>query len=82
MGSAAVKALTCGIALCTSVSSLADTSVEEDEIPDADFLEYLGIWEESDDEWLLLEEEEVAGIEERIDPVPKGEESTEIEDES
>ena len=46
------------------------------------FLEYLGMWEESDEDWLLLDEEEVAENDKRSGPVPEGEESTEIEDES
>ena len=45
-------------------------------------LEFLGLWEETDYEWLLLDEEEVAENDERSDPVPEGKESTEIEDES
>ena len=46
------------------------------------FLEYLGMWEESDEDWLLLDEEEVAENDKRSGPVPEGEESMEIEDES
>ena len=50
--------------------------------PEMDFLEYLGMWEESDDEWLIFEDEQVAmDVDERIDPVPEGEESTESKDE-
>ncbi len=50
--------------------------------PEMDFLEYLGMWEESDDEWLIFEDEQVAmDADERIDPVPEGEESTESKDE-
>lgn len=47
-----------------------------------DFLEYLGLWEESDEEWLLLEDDVVADNEERSGPVPEGKESMETEDES
>ena len=53
-----------------------------DEIPDAEFLEYLGLWEESDEDWLLFDEPITADAEERSDPVPQGEESTEMQDES
>ena len=50
--------------------------------PEMDFLEYLGMWEESDDEWLMFEEQQVAlDDDQRIDPVPEGEESTESKDE-
>ena len=55
----------------------------DEEIPDPDFLEYLGAWEESDEDWLLFEEPVTADLEERTDPVPEeGEESTEKTDES
>jgi hypothetical protein len=52
----------------------------DEEIPEAEFLEYLGMWEESDEEWLLLDEPVAQASDERIDPVPEGEESTEKED--
>ena len=55
---------------------------EEAEAPELDFLEYLGMWEESDEEWQVLEESLRADNEERSEPVPEGEESTEKEDES
>lgn len=29
---------------------------DEEELPDLEFLEYLGSWEESDEEWLLFED--------------------------
>jgi hypothetical protein len=50
--------------------------------PDMEFLEYLGLWEESDEEWLMMEHQINLESEERIDPVPEGEESTEDDDES
>ena len=55
---------------------------EGDELPDEDFLEYLGLWEESDAEWLIFDEPTIAENVERTDPAPDGEESTETEDES
>jgi hypothetical protein len=33
---------------------------DADEMPDAEFLEYLGMWEDSDDEWTLFEGEPFA----------------------
>lgn len=48
--------------------------------PEAAFLEYLGMWEASDDEWLALENDDsrrAAEPDERVDPAPVGEESTE-----
>jgi hypothetical protein len=57
----------------------------EEEAPELEFLEYLGSWEESDEDWLLfkaVESEPVKVPEERIDPAPTGEESTETDDET
>ncbi len=57
----------------------------DDELPDTEFLEYLGMWEESDEVWLALADDEAqvaADSDERIDPAPDGEESTENDDES
>ena len=57
--------------------------VAAEEIPDPDFLEYLGAWEASDEDWLLFDEPVTADLEERTDPAPEeGEESTEKTDES
>ena len=80
MVNSGLQTLLCGIALCASAAAVAET--EDDKVPDMEFLEYLGMWEESDEEWLLLDEEEVALNEQRSDPVPQGEESTETDDES
>jgi hypothetical protein len=52
------------------------------EEPDMEFVEYLGLWEESDEEWLMVEHQMDAESEERIDPVPEGEESMEDDHES
>lgn len=70
--------LLAAIVVMLPAAALAD----DEEIPDMEFLEYLGMWEESDDEWLLLEQDAVAENTERSEPVPEGEESTEKEDES
>ena len=74
----AVRSLICGLALCTASVAVA----AEKEEPEVDFLEYLGMWEESDEDWLILDETTIADNEERNDPAPDGEESTEKEDES
>jgi hypothetical protein len=54
---------------------------EEQSEPEMEFLEYLGMWEESDEDWLILDAAMTAGKEERSDPVPEGEESMETENE-
>ncbi len=73
-----LRAVVCGLVLCSGVAIGAD----EDETPDVEFLEYLGMWEETDEEWMLLDETMTADNEERSDPVPEGEESMEKDDES
>ena len=67
---ASALVLSCGLLLA-----------EELEQPDAEFLEYLGLWEESDADWLIFEDTVVAETDERSDPAPDGEESAETEDE-
>ncbi len=52
------------------------------EVPGMEFLEYLGLWEESDEIWMLMDEHMVAEAGQQIDPVPEGEESVEKDDES
>jgi len=82
LGSGGFRALLLGTLLCASGCVLAETDADDEELPDLEFLEFLGLWEKMDGEWLLLKEEEVADNDERSDPVPKGKESTETEDES
>ncbi len=69
--------MVCGVLICGGVAA-----AEEDEAPDMEFLEYLGMWEESDEEWQIFEETMTADNEERSDPVAEGEESMEKDDES
>jgi len=71
-----IGAMVCGLLLCGAAAAAEDTE------PDIEFLEYLGMWEESDEDWLLLDGAIEAETEERSDPAPQGEESTEKDDES
>ena len=74
---------TCRNALLFLAVGAAGTVLAADaEGPDMEFVEYLGLWEESDEEWLMVEHQMDAESEERIDPVPEGEESTEDDHES
>ena len=62
--------------------TLGAAAIAQEEGPvNEEFLEYLGMWEETDEEWLLHNDGMSADIDERNDPVPEGEESTESEDE-
>ncbi len=54
----------------------------DDDVPDMEFLEYLGLWEESDEIWMLMDEHMVAEAEQQIDLAPEGQESVEKDDES
>ena len=66
----------CGLSLC------AVAPAAEGPAPDVEFLEYLGTWEETDEDWLMYSELQVLEMDTRSDPAPEGEESTEHEDES
>jgi len=69
-----VALLICGLCLGTVVAA------EEEPAPEAEFIEYLGMWDLTDEDWQLLEDE-MAAAEERSEPAPEGEDSTETEDE-
>ena len=47
--------LVCG--LCLGTAWAAEEAPDAEETSDVEFIEYLGLWEESDDEWLMLAEE-------------------------
>jgi len=72
-----LSVMVCGLLLCGGIA----VAEEEDE-PDMEFLEYLGMWEESDEDWQIFEETMAVDNEERSDPVAEAEESMEKEDES
>jgi len=60
-------------------------AADDNVMPDMEFLEYLGSWEESDEDWVLLAAEaaaQVASEDKRTDPASKEEESVETDDES
>lgn len=74
-------ALVCGL-LGLSGATLAD----EPEVPDPAFLEYLGSWEESDEDWVLFSEEEVEDSPSDnkstgTDPAPQEDKVAEVDDE-
>lgn len=69
--------LVCGLWIGTAAAS----ENQPEPAPDVEFLEYLGMWEQTDEEWLLHDDQDAAIVEERSEPAPEGEVSTEIEDE-
>ena len=73
-----VAVLVCGLWLAAAAG--AEEQPERD--VEVEFLEYLGMWEQTDEDWLLYDIEETVVMEERNEPAPEGEVSTEMEDES
>lgn len=64
--------LVCG--LCLGTAWAAEEAPDQEAMRDAEFIEYLGLWEESDEEWLM--HDDVQDSEELPDTEP------EMEDES
>jgi len=75
-----------GVAVVWGLIGCSGAVAADDEQPDVEFLEYLGSWNESDEDWLLFDEAESKAVaadgRERSDPASAGEESTESDDES
>ena len=73
------RAAVCWLALVTAIA------VADDEAPDIEFLEYLGSWDESDEDWLLFDEDgNTASTREETAPTdgaPDTERSTEQDNE-
>jgi hypothetical protein len=69
-----------GLMGCSGVVAAQETNM-----PDLEFLEYLGSWEESDEDWVLLTEKtdrhEESDQDDGKDPAPDGETLAELDDE-
>lgn len=63
--------LVCG--LCLGPAWAAEEMPDAEARGDAEFIEYLGLWEESDDEWLMLD------VEQESEEAPETEPETEDE---
>lgn len=70
-----------GALMCGFVACGCGVAYAAEEEPDAEFLEYLGLWEGSDEDWLIIEDSMAAEKEQHSDPLPDGEESPEKDDE-
>ena len=70
--------------LIVALTGLAGSAAAQDQAPDLSFLEYLGSWEEGDEEWLILAEIE-ADVDEPVGPdrpvEPDGQDEASTEDE-
>lgn len=73
------------IAIACGLLGYSAAAVTDEELPDVEFLEYLGSWQESDEDWLILNDTDASRAddtnEERSDSVPTAKESTESENE-
>lgn len=67
---------------CALLAGSAQAIAADAEAPDEAFLEYLGMWEESEEDWLMFEESVADTSEELNGSLPQGEESVEQEDET
>mgnify|MGYP001815006578 CR=1 FL=1 len=81
MSASSELAVLCGLLTCGGAAIAQET-----EAPDLAFLEYLGSWEESDEDWVLFSDEEVKEAEsddkgKDTDPAPQEEKVAELDDE-
>jgi len=71
-------ALLCGLFGYGSVA-LAN----EEEVPDLEFLEYLGSWDESDEDWVLLaDNDDEESSDDESKPAPQGDKVAELDHEN
>ena len=81
MSASSELAVLCGLLACGGAAIAQET-----EAPDLAFLEYLGSWDESDEDWVLFsdEEENEPGSDtnrDETDPAPREENVAELDDE-
>ena len=73
-------------AICALFGCSAAIAADEETAPDMAFLEYLGSWAESDEDWVMLAAEAVEQVAQeetrKTDPASKEKESAETDDES
>ncbi len=77
MASQRMRVVLCVTGLCV----VAIANAESEEIPDMAFLEYLGMWDETDEDWLLLEDEAPAEDDEHDESTADSEDAAENTDE-
>jgi hypothetical protein len=71
------------IVLATMLGSCGLAVAAEEDVPDMEFFEYLGMWEETDEEWLMFDELVTAENKRAPEPrEPDDEEPVENDDES
>lgn len=70
--------------LCSLFGYGGVTFADEQEVPDLEFLEYLGSWDDSDEDWVLFAtdaDEQAREEDDNSKPAPQGEKVAELEDE-
>jgi hypothetical protein len=77
---AAMRGSVCLLMLGTCALPCAAEETESE--PDPAFIEYLGMWEESDEDWQMLEGKVAENLEENDDALSPDEDPVEYEDES
>ena len=71
------------VVLATMLGSCGLAVADEVDVMDMEFFEYLGMWEETDEEWLMFDELVTAENKRKPEPrEPDDEEPVEKEDES
>jgi len=73
------------VVLCGLLACNGGVAADDEVMPDMEFLEYLGSWEESDEDWVALAAaalEQVAAEDRRDDPDAKEEEAVETDNEN
>ena len=71
------------IVLATMLCSCGLAAADEVDVMDLEFFEYLGMWEETDEEWLMFDELVTAENKRKPEPrEPDDEEPVEKDDES
>lgn len=73
--------------ICGLVSCVGLVAADDAEAPGLEFLEYLGSWEESDEDWVLFAEkpeqqEALENVQDGSVPAPDGEKLAELDDEN
>jgi hypothetical protein len=79
-----------GLAALVGMFGMAGAAqADDEEAPDLEFLEYLGSWEASDEDWVIftasMEEQETSEDKENVqgsDPSPDGDKLAELDNES
>lgn len=76
------------LALVCGLLGIGGTAVaDEADVPDLALLEYLGSWEESDEDWILFSDKEIEKASpdnkgNETDPAPREEKVAEVDDEN